>query len=437
MKKLLIIGLSLLLYANIHAQEPGHYLYLNTGGGLHNLSYDLQNGNEKGSFSYTLNAGYGYFFNRHWGIQTGLGLQSFKPTATLNYKTATPSTDTDGAAFEYRTSYNSWKEQQRLLFLDIPIGLEYRHMLGEKLQLLASAGVKLSIPVKTTYKTTGGEIVTTGFYSQWNVELKEMPQHGFNNITDQLTGDVSIKPSCSGFADLGALYGISSRVDLYAGGYVSYGMNNVLKTGNKIVYQQDGVYNGVLASDQTDKARTVSLGLKVGVLWHFGHKNKVAEVKPEFAQPVAEKVPEPTEAPKIVIAEQLVEKAIITPENLKKEADYTNARAIAESTIISFKFNSPNPLNSEDSKIKELSAILKANPDMKLRIVGHAESDDSQKTNYKSGLQRAGYVRQKFLNHGVLSSQLKRESKSFDSSLPPTTSKQKRMESRVVTLIIE
>jgi len=437
MKKPLIIGLSLLLYANIHAQEPGHHLYLNTGGGLHNLSYDLQNGNEKGSFGYTLNAGYGYFFNKHWGIQTGLGLQSFKPTATLNYKTVSPSTDSDGAAFEYRTSYNSWTEQQRLLFLDIPIGLEYRHMLGEKLQLLASAGLKLSIPVKTTYKTTGGEIITTGFYSQWNVELKEMPQHGFNNITDQLTGDISIKPSCSGFADLGALYGISSRVDLYAGGYVSYGINNVLKTGNKIVYQQDGVYNGVLASDQTDKARTVSLGLKVGVLWHFGHKNKVAEVKPEFAQPVAEKVPEPTEAPKIVIAEQLVKKEIITPENLKKEADYANARAIAESTIISFKYNSIKSLNSEDSRIEELSAILKANPDMKLRIVGHAESDDSQNVNYKTGLQRAGDVRQKFLNNGVLSSQLKREAKAFDSSPQPLTSKEKQRESRFVTLIVE
>jgi len=96
MKKPLIIGLSLLFYANIQAQETGHYLYLNAGGGLHNLKYDLQNGSEKGACGYSLNAGYGYSFNKNWGLQTGIGLQSYNPTATLNYTTGAPSTDTDG-----------------------------------------------------------------------------------------------------------------------------------------------------------------------------------------------------------------------------------------------------------------------------------------------------------------------------------------------------
>jgi len=436
MKKPLIIGLSLLLYANIQAQEAGHYLYLNTGGGFHNLSYNLQNGSEKGSCGYTFNAGYGYFFNEHWGVQTGLGLQSFKPTATLTYQTGTPSTDTDGTTYEYRTYYNNWQEQQRLLFLDIPFGVQYRYKLNEKFQLVAAAGLKISVPVKTTYKTTGGEIITTGFYSQWNVELKDMPQHDFNNITDQLTGNVSIKTSYSGFADLGALYALSPMLDLYAGGYVNYGLNNAHKSDNKMVYQQGNVYNGVLASNQTDKARIVSLGLNVGVRWHFGNKKKVAEVKIADAQPVAEKVPEPTEVPKIVIAEQPVEKVIITPENLRKEADFASARTIAKSTIISFKFNSSKPLNSEDSRIMELSAILKANPDMKLRIVGHAESDDTKKANYKTGLQRAGYVRQKFLNQGVDSSQLTRGVKVSESQ-SGNTSMENNIQNNQVKLIVE
>jgi len=436
MKKPLIIGLSLLLYANIQAQEADHYLYLNTGGGLHNLSYTLQNGNEKGSFGYSMNAGYGYFFNEHWGVQAGLGLQSFKPTATLNYQTGTPSTDTDGTTYEYRTSYNNWQEQQRLLFLDIPLGVQYRYKLNEKFQLLAATGLKISVPVKTTFKTTGGEIITTGFYSQWNVELKDMPQHDFNNITDQLTGNVSIKTSYSGFADLGALYELSPTLDLYAGGYVSYGLNNILKSDNKLVYQQGNVYNGVLASNQTDKAKIVSMGLNVGVRWHFGNKRKIAEVKIADVQPVAEKVPEPTEVPKVVIAEKPVEKIIITPENLKKEADFASARAIAASTIISFRFNSNKPLNAEDSRIMELSAILKANPDMKLRIVGHAESDDTKKSNYKTGLQRAGYMRQKFMDQGVDSSQLTRGVKVSESQ-SGNTSMDNSIQNSQVKLIVE
>ena len=38
MKRQLILGLSLLIYTNLNAQEAGHYLYLNGGGGFHNLS---------------------------------------------------------------------------------------------------------------------------------------------------------------------------------------------------------------------------------------------------------------------------------------------------------------------------------------------------------------------------------------------------------------
>jgi hypothetical protein len=108
-------------------------------------------------------------------------------------------------------------------------------------------------PVKTTYKSTGGELVTSGLYSQWNVELKDLPQHGFNTITDQIKGNVSVKASCAAYAEAGALYGLTPRLDLYAGGYIDLGLNNVLKSDNRLIYQMDGVYNGVLASNQTDK----------------------------------------------------------------------------------------------------------------------------------------------------------------------------------------
>lgn len=440
MKKPLIIGLSLLLYANIQAQEAGHYLYLNVGGGLHNLSYSLQNGNEKGSFGYSFNAGYGYFFNKHWGVQTGVGLQSLKPTATLNYMTGVPSTDADGATYEYRTYYNNWKEQQSLLFLDIPLGVQYRYKLNGKFQLLAAAGLKISFPVKTTYKTTGGEIVTSGYYSQWNVELKNMPRHGFNTITDQLTGDVSLKPSYSGFADLGATYMLSSKLDLYAGGSINYGLNNVLKSGNKLVYQQDGVYNGVLASNQTDKAKMVSLGMKVGVIWHFGYKKAVTELKIENELPAAKKtviVEKVPETPKAAIAEQPVAIVTSTPEITPKEAVYINAKTIAVSTQIKFKFNSGQLASSEYLKIKALSDILKTTPGMSLRIVGHTCNLGSRKVNLKVGLKRAVTVKKLFLKEGVSNSQLLKETKSFDDPLLPNTSMKNRKQNRRVTLIVE
>lgn len=272
MKKQLIIGLSLLFCSVIQAQENGHYFSLNAGGGFHNLSYKLKNGSEKGSLGGCIDAGYSYFVNEQWGFHTGIGLQSYSPEATISYETETPSIDTDGESYEFQTYYKSWKEKQQLLFIDIPIGVQYRFGFSEKIRFLSSAGMKILIPVNTTYKTTGGEIVTTGYYSQYNVVLKDLPQHGFSTITDQFCGDISMKPSLSGYVEFGALYGLSSALDLYVGGYADYGLNNLAKSKNDAIYQTDGVYNGILSSNQMDKAKVMSLGFKVGIQWHFGGK---------------------------------------------------------------------------------------------------------------------------------------------------------------------
>lgn len=437
MKKQLIIGFFLLLYANIQAQETNQYLYFNAGGGFHNLSYKLPNGIEKGGCGYSFNAGYGFYIDKHWGFQTGIGLQTFSPTATLNYMTSVPAVDSDGTPYVFRTSYNNWKEKQQLLFFEIPIGAQYRFDLKEKIQFLATAGLKILFPVKTTYKSTGGELVTSGLYSQWNVELKDLPQHGFNTITDQIKGNVSVKASCAAYAEAGALYGLTPRLDLYAGGYIDLGLNNVLKSDNRLVYQMDGVYNGVLASNQTNKAKTVALGLKVGVRWHFGQKKEVKEV---VAQPIpvaekpviVEKVPEVKETPKEVVTEQPVEKVIKAPETNPEDDSYSLARALAASIRITFKFNSSVPLNSEDSKIKTLCSILKATHGMTLRIVGHTDKLGSRKVNNKIGLQRAENVKQKFMKCGVPASKLKREAKLYSKS-----EFENGMLKRVVELIVE
>ena len=277
MKKQLIILLTLFLCSNLKAQEEGQYLYANVGGGFHNLSYGLKNGNEQGRSGCSFLAGYGFNFNKHWGLKTGIGLQSFNAVATLNYLTVAPSVDADGTAYDYKTNYLNWKEKQQLLFIDLPLGLQYRFHLKDNIQILATAGMKVSIPLKTTYRSIGGEISTKGFYSQYNVELQDLPRHGFNNITDRLTGSVSVRSSYSAFADLGAEYALLDQLSLYAGGYVDYGLNNVAKSAGKLVYQQDGVYNGVMASDQTNSARTIALGLKAGIVWHFGNKNMEAK----------------------------------------------------------------------------------------------------------------------------------------------------------------
>jgi len=448
MKKQFIIGLLLLFCTATYSQETGHYIYLNAGSGFHNLSYDLKNGNEKGGLGYSFNAGYSYFLNERWGVRTGVGLQTFNPLATLSYNTVTPLVDADGENYDFRTNYSNWKEKQQLLFLDIPLGLQYRHGYTEKLSFLASAGVKFSFPLRTSYKTEGDNIVTSGYYSQWNVELKDLPRHGFTTITDIPKGDVSLKPSYGGFVELGTLYRLSNRLDLYVGGYLDYGLNNVAISNDKSLYQQDGVYNGVLASDQTIRAKLVSFGAKLGVQWHFRNRKAVDEPTNQFpvfvVPPVAEKpmqeqplektveqavVIEKTsqiiEVPKTEIAEEPEVKKAPKANVIKKGTPYTRARELAESIKVYFDFDSSNPSNTEDSKIQELCKIIKANHAIILHIVGHTDNIGSQKVNKKLGLQRANAVKQKFLSNGVRGSQLHCDVKALDTS------------NRVVTFVVK
>ena len=278
MRKQIIIGLMLLVGLVSRGQEGMQYLYFHIGDGVNNLSYNLQNGTEKGLSGNSIDAGYSFFFSPNWGFQAGFGLQTFGALSTLNYIYKTPAVDTDGDSYELRINYKNWKEKQRALFIDMPVSIQYRYWIGKdlglvdknKLALLVSLGAKVSIPLNAHYKTTGGEIVTTGYFSKWNLELKDMPQHGFLTITDTYTGNVSLKPSYVGILDFGVLYNLNERLDLYLGTYVNYGLNNILTAGSKQVYQPDGVYNGTLASSQTDNLKLKAFGLKVGVFLRLG-----------------------------------------------------------------------------------------------------------------------------------------------------------------------
>ncbi|MBN1927246.1 MAG: hypothetical protein JW798_15540, partial [Prolixibacteraceae bacterium] len=103
------------------------------------------------------------------------------------------------------------------------------------------------------------------------------PQHGFTTITDRPSGDLDLKTSYSLFADFGWLRKISEKVDLYAGGYINYGINNLIDAKNNPIYQSDGTYNNMLASANTKKVNSMTFGIKVGIRLRAGRVKKAPE----------------------------------------------------------------------------------------------------------------------------------------------------------------
>jgi len=431
MKKQTILVLGFLFCSMLQAQEKQQYLHITVGGGLHNLSYDLQNGTQSGRFGNTIDAGYSYFFTKHWGIQSGLGLQWFNARSTINGQLASPQVDTDGETFEFRANYNNWQEKQQALFLDIPLTLQYRHALSNKISLQGSAGGKISIPISSSYTTTGGNITTTGYYSRLNAELSDLPEFGFTTTTNSYNGKLSLRPSYMAIADLGGLYTLSPKIDLYLGAYINYGLNNALKADSKEVIQLDGVYNGMLASTQTTKVNPVSVGIKVGIYFRL---SKTREIKIADELPVIAEPTEPvqkTEAAAVVVSEQPVSKPIVP---VAEEKRVEQPLDTVSTITINFAQNSDKTVYEENGKIKELSDMLKANPNQCLRITGHTCNWGTRRNNLRVGLMRANSVKAKLSTQGAPANQMITESKGEAEPLVPNTSEVNRKKNRRVEI---
>lgn len=274
MKKKFLLGLSLCCCIVLNAQEyDKQYLNIDFGGGSHRFLYDAGNTIEKEDFvGYTFQFGYSYYFTPSWGIQTGLGLKTFKGAATINLQTAENAIDQLDRLYEFRTTLNDWKEVENVSFLTIPMELKYRIPVSPYLDVIAGLGGELDFTVNKQYSSAGsGSIVTSGYYSEWNTELTDLPEYGFSTYTDIPDGDMSLSVlTLDGIADLGALIKLNENSKLYLGSYLSVGLNNIRKTGSASVYESNGTYNGIFASSDISTIRPFAFGVKLGIYFNVG-----------------------------------------------------------------------------------------------------------------------------------------------------------------------
>ena len=496
MKKQIVIGLSLLLFGFVQAQQTENYIHFNLGGGSQSFRYNLINGTAKGQLGYTLDVGYSHFFNPEWGLSLGLGAHSLSSLSTLNYQSVTPNqVDVVGDSYEFRANYKNWQEKQQGVFLDIPLAVQYRHFLSGKFGLLASAGAKISIPVRASYKTVGGEIVTTGYYSKWNALLHDLPRYGFSTYTASYTGNLSLLPVYVGIVDFGGLYKLSPKVDVYLGGYLNYGLNSIITRGSKLVYEPDGTYNSFFGSDQIKKVIPIAFGIKAGLYWKVKERKSAIRLDNEFTRAVSQ-APDTkklnskgldTKMLDIIPVSKLNNKQdiksdttqldnelardvyqtpdtkspnskglytkmsdIIPVNKLNNKQDVKSdtaqlavqvsdvveqANRIARSLNLKFDFNTTiHDFFVELPKINALAELLKANPGLNLLIMGHTCDIGTQATNMELGLKRALFVKQLLIKRGVPTAQMKAASKGLYDPLVPNTSEANRAKNRRVEI---
>ena len=262
-KYIIIVILCLTAFAS-RAQEKKLQLEIGGGYGLSGLSGKIENGSISPGMGYQLSLNGKYFFTSNIGVGIGAGYSAYSSKAELTtYSANIASTDDENENFEYRIAASGIKEEQKLSALEIPIFLAYRKSLSEKLGLFGNVGLKFSLPLLATYKCTEGTTETRGYYPAFNVELYNMPNHGFEKVENiNYSGDLSTQMAYSLFANAGITIPVG-KIGINIGVYGSYGLNSVLKpvASQLMVYPMK--YQSV--TSLAEKISLVSGGVKIGV----------------------------------------------------------------------------------------------------------------------------------------------------------------------------
>lgn len=252
--------------------DQNKFLSLSLGGGISTLKYDFPYGDKNFGLGGRLNIDYNIFLNRILGISFGIGGSKMNASVDLdpNSKYVTniklPVEDYDGEHFDFvgndYTTYPELSESQSVFALEVPFGTLFRIPVNKKVTVLTGAGVKMSFPLKASYKVDGS-YVTSIYNEDLNVLFEDLPDHGVSVSSRKETGKTDTKLMSAGvYIDANVVQKVG-RINLFYGIYGDLGLTNIAK--NQKALTTNVEYNGVLSSDAVDKVVPFTAGVRVGV----------------------------------------------------------------------------------------------------------------------------------------------------------------------------
>lgn len=222
-----------------------------------------------------INAGIRYSYYLSEGLSLGIGVEYQTYNSDLKYSYTAGqynSVDGENEAFQFRYKATNLREEQKLGYINVPIGIQFETPGTTKLYV--AAGAKVGFASSGTYESTIGNLTTSGYYPQYNVELFNPAFAGFANTNNVQTPkqDLDTKTSYSATFETGLKQQIGSKNSIYIGVYLDYGLNNIYdKSENKNLVQYNPEqpvqfkYNSVFDSGLARDMRLVSYGLKLRI----------------------------------------------------------------------------------------------------------------------------------------------------------------------------
>ncbi|WP_426484935.1 outer membrane beta-barrel protein [Flavobacterium sp. 2] len=269
-KSLLVIVAFLAACFSSYSQDKKHEFSISIGGPFSFVKATTIGQSVEGN---GMNAGlrYSYYLNK--GLSIGIGVEY--QTYNSDFKFGSlggqyDAVDAENESFEFRYKAANYREEQKLGYINVPIGIQFETPGTSKLYV--AAGAKIGFASSGSYQSTISNLTTSGYYPQYNVELFGPAFAGFasTNNVETPEQDLNNKVSYSVTFETGLKQVISTRNSIYIGAYLDYGLNDIYDNNeakNLVQYNPEIPvvlkYNSVSSSGFTTNGRLVSYGLKL------------------------------------------------------------------------------------------------------------------------------------------------------------------------------
>lgn len=439
--KIIYLGICLSVFCvRASAQEFG----VEVNGGMQGLHYDQ--GKLKPGGSLGLN--YTFPLGTHFGLLTGIQAGYYNAKATVKDGTQFSSyaVDDQGSAFQYKVTATGYKETQHFLAAGIPVMIQY-HTEGNT-QWYIAAGGKVLVPFSGATKASAQQLVLSGYYPDVNVELKDLPQHGFgtvNNWQSKTTND--LKPAATASLATGFRFELSEKLHLYTGLFIDYGVNDLRKDATPatsiVAYSPASISNvqGTGVMPMSEHAKLLAYGIQVR-LGFGGNNKKQRRSKPVEAAPAPPAPVPPAPAPATPAPAPVATAPAPAPvAPAPVTAPPATAPTVAEAAVVAapVTFGQLGKITVPESLVPHLdsvAAILQQYPNLRVSIVGHTCDIGTQKENQRVGMARAKAVAHYLHNKGIADSRMDISTVGeSDPALPNTSEHNRRVNRRVVVTI--
>ena len=424
-----------------------HHINIHVGEALTNNIYKRVGITQYYSHSTMLDIDYAYFFNEHWGLSLGVGLNRIGAKASISKSGIIPDYDVNNdQAFDQPVNYDpnydlyydahGLKEKEVVWAVEVPLKAHFDWRFDGRNGIYAALGLQGYFPIKAFNKYKGeGSVTTMGYeamYNQWYMQHLENGEIKMDNHFPDAsyTGrgkNVKMRPSVDLVADFGGVFALNKIVDFYVGAYCKYGFLNILpKQKTSLIGSNDQgqmLFQGTLGSDMLDLAyqnneikknktkwNLLQIGVKAG--FHFKACATPAEKsKKQLEKEILDELKKKSNEP--IIIKQDPQYIYIVPvcDQMNEDDDYLtpdDKAAINElsdvlsKTKILFDLDKDIPkINDYNDNINRTVAILKANPQLKLIVEGYTCDLGSEEHNRDLAQRRANNVRKLFIQKGV------------------------------------